>query len=218
MSMTTSDRDQPQFTNTDCFAILGTRGCGKSFLCRRVQDLYPKRVIIDSLNEYKSSGPNEVVSDFEVFCEKMLELKKSKKKKFQIIFQFNPEIENSDEIFNQILRVLYKFKNIQIVIEEVQLFASPHRLPHWLKQCLLTGRHQNLSLIFTTQRPGELNKTILSQCTHIFAGQMHEKNDLKYISGFLGVDTEKLINLEKRKFIYWRPGNEALVVNNTLSK
>lgn len=202
------------FKLTDCFAILGRRGCGKSYLCKRIQDVYPKKVIIDTLNEYQDG---EIVESFSDFCRVLVDHKNKKSKFFKIVFRFNPDVENADEVFNEVLKICYKIGNLQIVIEEVQIFAQPHFLPHWFRQCLLTGRHQNLSMIFTTQRPGELNKTILSQCAHIFAGQMHEKNDLKYISSFLGVESEKLINLEPRNFLYWRPGEKTLLVKNTLS-
>lgn len=190
---------------------MGRRGCGKSYLAKRLQELWPKRVIIDSLNEYKDG---DKVKTFKDFCEKLIEFKNTKAKSFVLVFQFNPEEELNEETFNQILRVCYYFGNIQIVIEEVQLYASPHRLPHWLKQCLLTGRHKGLSLLFTTQRPGELNKTILSQCAHIFCGQIVEGNDLRYIASFLNQDAQRLSSLPERRFIYFSDDGIKEISNN----
>lgn len=208
------------FKLTDCISILGSRGCGKSFLCKNVQRVFPKVVVIDTLKEYtpeeEAKRGGVIFDNFEVFAEALFEAKSKRKKRFRFIFQFDVEEENKELIFDQLLRVLYKCGNLMIVIEEVQLHATTHKLPFWFKNCLLTGRHQNLSIAITTQRPGELNKTILSQCNHIFAGQMHEKNDLKYVSNFLGTDSEKLSNLEKRKFLYWRPGEKILIVSNNL--
>lgn len=196
---------------TDCIAIMARRGHGKSHLAKGIQKIWPKRVIIDSLSEYqeekkKKNGDFEnsiIVNNFDLFCQKMDELKNNKSEKFVLIFNFDPESDLNLEIFENILRICFYFQNIQIVIEEVQLYSSPHFLPHWLKQCLLVGRHKGLSLLFTTQRPGELNKTILSQCSHIFCGKITEGNDLKYISNFLNQDAEKLINIQHRKFLYF---------------
>jgi DNA helicase HerA-like ATPase len=101
------------------------------------------------------------------------------------------------------MRVCYYFGHIQVVVEEVQLYSSPHTLSKWLKNCLLTGRHKGLSLLFTTQRPGELNKTILSQCSHIFCGQIVEGNDLRYVSSFLNEDSKRLSGLPPRRFLYF---------------
>lgn len=184
----------------DCILVMGRRGCGKSFLAKRLQTIWPRRVIVDSLNEY--SGKN-VAFNFQEFSEKLIKLKSENSKKFELIFQFNPENENSESEFNELLRLCYYFSNIQIVIEEVQLYSSPHYLPKWLKNCLLIGRHRNLSVLCTSQRPGEVNKTILSQCSHIFCGNIIEGNDLKYISSFLNLEAKKLVNLPDRKFIYF---------------
>lgn len=196
---------------TDCLLIMGQRGCGKSYLAKRIQALWPKRVIIDSLSEYQAekSAKNPdylnaiIVNSFDSFCEKLMELKNNKSEKFVLIFNFDPESDLNEDIFDNILRVCFYYENIQIVIEEVQLYSSPHQLTKWLKNCLLIGRHRKLSLLFTTQRPGELNKTILSQCSHIFCGRISEGNDLRYISSFLNQDSEKLISIPFKKFLYF---------------
>jgi DNA helicase HerA-like ATPase len=205
-------------TLTDCNAILGMRGCGKTHLGRNIQKIYPKIVIIDALKEYKESEERKlggiIFSDFNEFCAALFEVKNKRKKRFRLIFQFNEDDENTELIFEQLIRVLYKCGNLVIVIEEIQLYSTPHKVSHWLRNLFLTGRHQNLGVIFTTQRPGELNKTILSQCAHLFVGQMHEKNDIKYISNFLGVDAEKLTELKKRFFLHWTPGGETSVIDN----
>jgi DNA helicase HerA-like ATPase len=159
-------------------------------------------VIIDSLNEYEIPGAIEVHS-FDEFTAQMLQLKTNNTSSFQVIYRFDPESPVQESEFNEILRICYYFRNLQIVIEEVQFYSSPHDLPHWLKTCLMTGRHQNVSLLFTTQRPGQLNKAILSQCAHIFCGKIVEGNDLRYIAAFLRQDAEKLVNLPDRRFLYF---------------
>lgn len=197
---------------TDCILIMGRRGCGKSFLAKKVQELFPRKIVIDSLNEYTEGN---IVSNFDQFTQKLLEFKE--RDSFTLVYQFSPESPVSDEEFNQIMRVSYYFENVQVVIEEIQLYSSPHYLPHWLKNSLLTGRHKGMSLLFTTQRPGELNKTILSQCSHIFCGQIIEGNDLRYISSFLNEDAERLSSIPKRKFLY-RSDSGTIEINNDFSK
>lgn len=196
---------------TDCLLVMGRRGCGKSYLAQRLQKLWPRRVIIDSLDEYRDG---DIVSNFEDFTEKLIEYRKKQLKEFELIYQFDPENDLSADEFNEILRVLFHFSNIQIVIEEVQLYSTPTMLPKWLKHCLLIGRHRNLSLLFTSQRPGQINKTIISQCAHIFCGQIFEGNDLKYVSNFLNQSTEKLINLPDRKFLYFSKDGIREISNN----
>ena len=179
---------------------MGTRGCGKSYLCQEIQKIFPRRIVIDSVDEY--SDENAVFS-FAEFADRIVEIERAKTKTFEIVFKFDPEIGQNTDEFDQVMRCAYYFGNVQIVIEEVQLFSSPHNVPKWLKNCLLTGRHQGLSLIFTTQRPGELNKTVLSQCNHIFCGRIVEGNDLRYVAAFLNQDAEKLAGLQDRNFVYF---------------
>lgn len=197
--------------STDCILIMGRRGCGKSYLCKKIQSVWPRRIIIDSLSEYTEG---DIVFNFFEFTEKLKYYKTHNISQFEIVYQFDPENELSEEEFNQIMRVSYYFGNVQVVIEECQLYSNPHRMPKWLKNSLLTGRHQNMSLLFTTQRPAELHKTILSQCTHIFCGQILEGNDLRYLSSFLGRETDKLPTMPERQFLYFTDQGVRQVTND----
>jgi len=199
------------FKSTDCILIMGRRGCGKSYLAQKVQSVWPRRIILDTLGEYEEG---EIVYSFHEFAEKLIQLKSSSTQNFALIYKFDPESDMSEEEFNEVMRLSYYFGNVQIVLEEVQNFSSPHVLPKWLKNCLLTGRHQNISVLATTQRPGELNKTILSQCAHIFVGQINEGNDLKYISAFLNQDAKKLVSLPERRFLYFGPEGVKEISND----
>lgn len=203
---------QGTFEPTDCVLIMGQRRCGKSYLAKKVQDIWPRRLIIDTLNEYRDEG--EIVRTFKQFSEKLIELKAQNSRKFVIIFQFPVESKQFEAEFNEIMRLAYYFGDLQIVIEEIQLHCHPTWLPHWLKNNLLIGRHQKISLLFTSQRPGEVNKTIVSQCNHIFVGKLIDRNDLNYVSTFLNQDAEKLINLPERQFLYFCNGNIQQISND----
>lgn len=189
-----------KYKPTDCFTIVGTRGTGKSYLAEQINKIYPRSVVIDPTKGWTNG---EVVTSFNQFAEKLNN--KLNNKKFRIIFRFNPDENNKEELFNHVLRLCFHFKNIQVVIDEVQLFTNPHYLPPYLQNLLFVGRHQGVSVMAITQRPARLNKSILSQSSHVFVGQLHEKNDLKSVSDFLNEDSNKLINLPKRTFIYFSP-------------
>lgn len=201
------------FGPTDKIAILGQSGSGKTYLSQRVQSVFPRVVVIDFMQEYRDG---DVVTSFQQFSEKLLEYKISRRKRFRIIFQFPPETEDFSFLCDQILKTCYTAGNLLVVIEEVQNYSHPHNLPHWLRTSLLTGRHKNIAMIFTTQRPGELHKTILSQCAHIFCGRVHEKNDLKYLENYFHDEIEKVQKLENRFFLFWRPGLKTALVHNSL--
>lgn len=185
---------------TDCVLIMGSRGCGKSYLCQNIQKLWPRRVIFDTLDEYQEG---DLVYSFDEYSARLQAYMKQNATHFVLVFKFDPESDSDHVEFDQAMRLAYYFGNVQIVIEEIQEFSSPHTMPKWLKNCLLTGRHQKISVISTTQRPGELHKTILSQSAHIFCGRIIEGNDLRYVSAFLNQDAQKLSTLPDRRFVYF---------------
>lgn len=201
------------FKSTDVFLTLGRRGSGKSYLARRISQAYPRRVIIDTLCEFSDSD-GSVASNFEEFG--TLVLNSENQNEFTIICQFDVEESDHDAQFEEMLRVVWYRGNCMLYIEEIQTFASTHSLGQWMRNCIFQGRHRNLSMIFTTQRPGECNKSLLSQSSHIFCGSLHEKNDIEYVRSILGEEAYKLSNLPERQFCYFQPGRQLTWINNDL--
>lgn len=199
------------FKSTDVFLVLGRRGSGKSYLARRIQSAYPRKVIFDSLGEY--SGTDAILChDFESFAEAVL--KTQNDNSFTLVYQFDIESDDHVKEFNQALRVLWHRGNLLVVCEEIQMLSGPHHIPMWLRNQLLTGRHRNNALMFTTQRPGECNKTIISQANHVFCGSLHEKNDVEYVRSVLGDRAFELADWPERHFFYFRPGVPITEIDN----
>lgn len=180
-----------------------------------IQSAWPRQVVIDPMGEF-SDG--EIVHNFTAFSAAIITHEKNKSRQFRLICRFDPEIEELEPHLNAILRVCFHFQNIQVVVEEVTMFSSANYLPPYLRNCLFQGRHKGLSLVFITQRPARLHKDILSQCTHIFAGRIHEKNDVDYMSGIFGERAPELRNISQGNFLYFSPGKQIMLVDNGYRK
>lgn len=189
---------------------MGKRGSGKTTLSRKLQ-FFPRIVIFDRLHEY-TSDEGKIVKTFSEFADAIRDTVESSS--FKIIFQFDIEQDNHSEVFNQALKLLYYRGSVAIVIEEVWNFASPHFLPKWFEELLLTGRHRGCALITTSQRPAAIHKTILSQSHHIFCGTLHERNDLRYLSEIMGESVDQLPKLGVFRFLWFRPGQPNKVISN----
>ncbi len=210
----------PLFTATSVTSILGTRGCGKTHLSREVQKLYPRVVIIDITGEY-SDGIE--CYTFEEFCEALENT--LHQKEFRIVFHSNMDAgdEEKEEIDHIIRLCMIRssapeadHNNLLLVCEEVQNYSTVHTLPKYMRKCLLIGRHYGVAMVFTSQRPAEVHKVILSQSHNLFAGTVVEPNDLKYLSQRIGDEAEQLPEMPERTFLLHRIREPIKKVKNTL--
>lgn len=200
------------FSNDSNICIFGMRGAGKSTLCRRLQAFFPNIFIFDTLKEYDESY-GHVFYDYETFSEFVIET--ADQNGVIAIIRFNLEDSLQSEFFDDCIRLIYYRGNATIVIEEVQNFANVHKLPHFLKQASLTGRHQDIGFITTTQRIAEIHKSLLSQAHHIFAGYCDNPNDKKTLKEY-GFPLDKIEQLNQFEFI-WKDGKELSKVDNSLN-
>lgn len=200
--------------------VLGFRGCGKTYLSRKIQSLYPRVIVIDVTGEY-SDGIE--CHDFEEFSKAILE--STDKENFRIIFHSHMDAgpEEKDVIDHCIRLAMLrssapeaKFNNLLLVLEEVQNYSNSHSIPHYLRYSYLTGRHHGMAILATSQRPAEVHKTILSQSHNLFVGNVQEQNDIKYLASRLGDNADLLYTLPQRKFILQRGAEPIKFLNNDL--
>jgi hypothetical protein len=212
--MTTHDYN---FIKTDKIGIFGTSGCGKTYLTDKICSLYPRKVIFDTLHDPTYNQDDYIhvknINELGYWIKNTLT-----DKTFTIIYHFDPDGVDRINEFDTALKLCYTRGDILIVIEEVQLFATTNisGMPQYLFNCILTGRHKDIAVICTTQRPGLFNKTILSQCSHIFIGHLAAPTDIDYFSRYAGVDEDIIKDLQKRQFIYKNPYNNPILVKNNL--
>lgn len=198
---------------TDIVTILGKRGSGKSTLAWEFAKLYPRLVVFDILSEHDESNFDFTVHSFNAFADAMLKTEYSES--FKILYRFDVESDAHDDEFNHALRIIYYRGDLAILIEEVWNYSSKGFLPKWLRQTYLTGRHQSLAVITTSQRPASVHKDIMAQTTEFYAGTMFETNDVKYIGEFTGKDNaERLRMIPQFSFLRYIPGRPIEIVKN----
>lgn len=213
-------KSKPLFDAVTVTTILGFRGCGKTYLSRKIQSLYPRVIIIDVTGEY-SDGIE--CHDFEEFT---LALQNSlNEPEFRIIFHSHMDAGPEEKaVIEHCIRLAMirssapeaAHNNILLVLEEVQNYSSAHSLPHYLRYAYLTGRHHGMAVLATSQRPAEVHKTILSQSHNLFVGHVQEANDIKYLASRLGEHADRLYTLPERKFFLQRGREEIKILNNDL--
>lgn len=194
---------------TDLVAIFGKRGFGKSTLSKKIQRAMPRVVVVDLMHEYpvdKNSPIEFEAKSLPELAKILMAIERHELKRFRVIFRWPVSQEMEPEQLNKLFHLIYEFGDVSLVLEEIHHYMSREHMPLWLKNLVLLGRHKNVGIIATSQRPAEVSKTFVSQCIHVFVGRMFEKNDVKYFLGSLGVTESQLRNLEKFHFLRFLNG------------
>lgn len=75
-----------------------------------------------------------------------------------------------------------------------QLSASERRMVEVFENIAKEGRKFGLTLLVASQRPSELNKTIMAQCANFIVGKLNNENDKAMIKAMLPSGSESVID------------------------
>ena len=92
------------------------------------------------------------------------------------------------------------------VIEELDTIAPVERIPITIRRLLAQGRHVNVDLQGTSQRPAQVNRLITSQARELYAFHTHEPRDVEYIASYIGASAAELPTLPEFQFLAWSAG------------
>ena len=173
------------------YIILGIKGTGKTYFVKTslIHELQKPIFILDPLFEY----PGELLN-FKEF----ISLCKNKNFKKNI---YNLMFENDYEEL-KFFELIFYVGNCSIIIEEADIYQSPQWIEPEISNLIKRGRHKNISLVFITRRPRELNRIVSSQADIIYTFQQREPGDLEWLKKWAGnVDIQKIQNLKVGEYI-----------------
>lgn len=78
--------------------------------------------------------------------------------------------------------------------DNYQLSASQKRMVEIFENIAKEGRKFGTTLFVASQRPSELNKTIMAQCANFIVGKMNNENDKSMIKGMIPDGSESMID------------------------
>lgn len=91
------------------------------------------------------------------------------------------------------------------------LSASERRSVEIFEQIAKEGRKFGITLFVASQRPSELNRTIMAQCGNFIVGKLNNENDKTMMKGLLPEGADKLIEM----VAMFEPGN-VLVIGDSV--
>lgn len=95
--------------------------------------------------------------------------------------------------------------------DNFQLSASQRRMVEVFEDIAKEGRKFGITLFPATQRPSELNRTIVAQCANFIVGKLNNENDKALIKGMLPDGDDKIID----SVTMFNPG-EVLVIGDAV--
>lgn len=178
--------------NDDIVIILGNRGMGKSTLANHIISKFNRTLIFDATcNDYN-------IGEICYYAINLYNYVNYPK------VTFKPK-EDINYAFNFFTSFILKTQvNRMILVDEIEQFASKHKINPNLAKLVRWGRHANLGFIFVSKTTSEIHNLLLSQANHLFCFKIHLPNQLEYLSKWIGKEIiNKIRNLQPHYFIYY---------------
>jgi hypothetical protein len=208
--------------NIDVQAILTGRGCiigqsgsGKSFLMGVIAEelcrLNMAFCVIDTEGEYGSlksmfniiivGGDNK---DIELDTDFQKLFRTSIINNIPVVLDVSDVVDKSATV-NGAIEALYQLENkirkpYLVLIEEADKLAPQiiSKKINTLEEISVRGRKRGIGILIATQRPANISKNVLSQCSYGFIGKLTIENDLNAIRILFG-SHERLVSVTKLK-------------------
>jgi hypothetical protein len=90
-----------------------------------------------------------------------------------------------------------------VVVEELRFVTTPSRAPAGWASVTLRGRKRGLRIIGASQRPAQIDKDFLGQCTLIRCGALNYPADRAAVGSVIGVAVEEIAALEGFHGFQW---------------
>lgn len=170
----------------DILIAIGATGSGKSTRIKGdIERRGLRRVLVwDAMHEYDKIPA----------CKTLGVLRDTALSKSEFTLRFLPSFDNKVKVrqFDAFCRIGLAARRVALLCEELsQVVDANGGGPGWT-QALTAGRHRDLILYGTSQRPALIDKTALSQATRLYCGNLELPADMKVMAQMLTVTTEEL--------------------------
>lgn len=165
--------------------VLGRTGQGKSIWTRSFCRGFKRVFASDILQDFNASY---------VTANQLLELHDSQK-----LFNANFRIGTSDPDDLDLLgSMAFLYGRAWLVIEEAGFyFPAGSRAPAWMREAAFLGRHRELSILITAQRPTSIPTDLRSQASRVICFNQLEKNDINWLDTYFGELMDEIGELEE---------------------
>ncbi len=217
---------QAMLTGRCC--VIGQSGSGKSYLVGVIAEELSRNglpyLIVDTEGEYGSlKSAFDVIrvggddADVPLGVDYGRLLRSSIVNRVPVVFDVSDEVEKERRV-DDVLSTLYSLEEklrspYLVIIEEADKFCPQilHKGLNRVEEISVRGRKRGIGLIVATQRPANINKNVLAQCSYGFIGKLTTENDLGAVNVLFDDKRElaKLPALKTGEFVSFGLGGNA---------
>jgi hypothetical protein len=106
--------------------------------------------------------------------------------------------------FDLFCRIAFAAGNLRLVVEELRFVTTASRAPDGWAAITLRGRKRGIRTIGTSQRPAQIDKDFLGNCTLIRCGALEYPEDRKAVAPILRASLEEIAALSGYKALEYR--------------
>ena len=219
-----------QLVMTGRGCVIGQSGSGKSYLIGVItEELLRLKLpfcIIDTEGEYAAlkesfsmlvvGGPDQDIpldTDFEKLFSRSIS------GNVPVVLDLSECVEKAEAAYAAITSLYNVEEKMRrpylVMIEEADKFAPQVVRPriNAVEELSVRGRKRGIGLIVATQRPSNISKNVLSQCSYGFIGKLTIENDLSAISQLFSSRStlDQIVNLGIGEFIPFGVGTNSMV-------
>lgn len=187
--------------------VLGASGSGKSaYMKSELRARKPRRLLIyDPDGEYLTFGRRvEKVGDV------LSVLRQCEGGKgFRLIFQPAPDPAQAVKQFDLVCKAAFEAGNLLFLVDELADVTTPSRAPAGWSMVTRRGRKRGITVFGAAQRPANIDKNFLGNCTRVRAGRLLYEPDARAVAAVLGVPHAEFLSLESLHYVERLPPAEA---------
>lgn len=174
-------------------AVLGASGSGKSaYIKGEIRRRRPARSIIyDPEGEYLAFG-RRVESLAAVHS---VLIQAAGGKPFKLVFAPHADPAKAIKQYDMLCRMAFFAGDVLFVAEELADVTTPQRAPVGWSMVSRRGRKRGVEVIGASQRPANIDKNFLANCSRVRSGRLLYEADARAVGAVLGVDWRELLAL-----------------------
>ncbi len=186
----------------ECVGIIGASGTGKGlYASARLAPFIGKRLVLvwsplEATDRYAAKLKA-------LICRTIPQLVAGiKAGKLSLVFVPSDNAKRMAGEFDLFCRVAWHSPRAVVLVEELSRVTSPSWAPQPWQNLSTAGRHQGLAVIATAQRPAQIDKDFLGNCTEVRAYRVNYDADARAVASIMRASPELFLELSDRHYLH----------------